>query len=620
MPKRQDLDPGNPIKLAVKGEEHSVTTAGGGSLLVAPIIFPPGSNSPDHCDKKPIRGADLGLFQNHLPAGGCLVTIHDPLTASAWINLNYDHPLLRSLRDRQIGGPFAMMLSAHTEALVIFGPTDDPAILEYAKSLAKLSSFAIIVRRDADNPVSRFALAKSIKASTGPNVTSFTQDAGNGGQNFATSGSSTNAGTGESCENEDGIEDDRDSEDIRDNGDDDKGDSRRNGRGNGKGKSPITGNRKGGREKWEGLTHRVLAVCRLNVDADNCYELGIESTFRFWVPTAPEGPLDRDAMFKSLEQTDIEAFTRLEVGADGAQLAVDAAMRHWDSISGGNEPARQIYTQTSHEHTQTRSMERSKGQSSEIEAAADRAAPDWIVRQQSGDRFHEEQRSYISIATSYEPQLSPFGDITKPLDVNVGLGLILMDQDNSDQANISFVNRNQLHLWVSESDSKARARGVIVLVSNYLPNIRTESKLLVAEDELDVDITSPVFESDNAPRSSESSSSTLNPQQKSRIEISGPNGVNDALPPSDEVIEVSAARILKAPSTNTGKLRKAPPSPLQPLPSIPLRPLVTRGWDTSTQRWLTPVWPDLDEGFKAADAFRSDAKPKRCWKLERSRL
>ncbi|KAJ6560938.1 hypothetical protein B0H10DRAFT_1158746 [Mycena sp. CBHHK59/15] len=129
MPKRQDLDPGNPIKLAVKGEEHSVTTAGGGSLLVAPIIFPPGSNSPDHCDKKPIRGADLGLFQNHLPAGGCLVTIHDPLTASAWINLNYDHPLLRSLRDRQIGGPFAMMLSAHTEALVIFGPTDDPAIL-----------------------------------------------------------------------------------------------------------------------------------------------------------------------------------------------------------------------------------------------------------------------------------------------------------------------------------------------------------------------------------------------------------------------------------------------------------------------------------------------------------
>jgi hypothetical protein len=83
--------------------------------------------------------------------GGCVVSAYDSDSADAWIDKNYDHKLLVSLREANIGGPVASMLSIQSAALAIFGSMS-MSLIQMADALAELSGFPVIVRPSEEDP------------------------------------------------------------------------------------------------------------------------------------------------------------------------------------------------------------------------------------------------------------------------------------------------------------------------------------------------------------------------------------------------------------------------------------------------------------------------------------
>ncbi|KAJ7157570.1 hypothetical protein C8R43DRAFT_1234499 [Mycena crocata] len=586
---------------------------------MAPLIIFPSKHVSEECSQ-PVRPGDLELLENGLLAGGCLVTIHDPTEAISWLDANFKNPLLCSLRERGVAGPFPVMLSTSIQGLAIFGSLTKLSLTHDAEALAKLSNFAVIVRPESDHPIPKFARSKSPEEATGSiKIASLSNGTGNN-QESRSLGSGGEIGNGSgSGDTGDGGDSGAGGGDPRNEGCDEKGESGRD-EDSGKRKSAANNNEK--------------AACKLKVSSTSTYNFRVKSTFRFAAPIPDDTLLDRNAIFESLNETDIEAYTKLEVDTDRQQLLVDAtyaslgfeghrrrSLHSCKYIAGGNEPPKQIYTQANEDRTHTLkgvvagytgfmpkaegTFNHGKTHTNGLQATAATTAPDWIVRQKLGDRFNEDKKSYLSIATSYEPHSKPFDTILEPLDVNVGLGLVLADSDEPQEIPISFVNRNQIHLWVSDPNSKTPARGVIFLVSNYLPNIRTEHRLMITEDEIPIDISTPVLPS------SSSSESAISIETK-------PNHNNETHSAKNpEIFDVSIAPVQK--SLNNGKLRKSPP-PSRAITPIQLQPCVTRGWNITTKCWLAPVWPDLDEGFKAVEAFRpaiDNPQRRRCWKLIR---
>ncbi|KAJ7496618.1 hypothetical protein FB451DRAFT_1549704 [Mycena latifolia] len=79
-------------------------------------------------DSTPKACAGLGDLPKYLPNGGTILSVHQPTTSLAWLEDNYDAPMVKSIRRSNVfSGPFAMMLFPEQPALAIFGPrNNDP--------------------------------------------------------------------------------------------------------------------------------------------------------------------------------------------------------------------------------------------------------------------------------------------------------------------------------------------------------------------------------------------------------------------------------------------------------------------------------------------------------------
>jgi hypothetical protein len=86
--------------------------------------------------------------------------VYDSDVASAWLEANYDHDCVVALRENNIGGPIASMLSVESAALAIFGSISAP-VIQMADKLAELSGFPVMIRPLREYP-SRFKWAKWI--------------------------------------------------------------------------------------------------------------------------------------------------------------------------------------------------------------------------------------------------------------------------------------------------------------------------------------------------------------------------------------------------------------------------------------------------------------------------
>lgn len=78
-------------------------------------------------------------------------SVHQPTKAAQWVENNYDHRLLRSIRDQGLGGPVALMLFPTTPALAIFGESDNEN-LYLSRKLAILSDLPVVLRPLEDRP------------------------------------------------------------------------------------------------------------------------------------------------------------------------------------------------------------------------------------------------------------------------------------------------------------------------------------------------------------------------------------------------------------------------------------------------------------------------------------
>jgi hypothetical protein len=87
--------------------------------------------------------------------GGCVLSVHDCGYADAWIDANYDHKCVVALRENNIGGPIASMLSVKSAALAIFGTISAP-LIQMAEELAEISGLPIMIRPFGEDPSPRF--------------------------------------------------------------------------------------------------------------------------------------------------------------------------------------------------------------------------------------------------------------------------------------------------------------------------------------------------------------------------------------------------------------------------------------------------------------------------------
>ncbi|KAJ6535010.1 hypothetical protein B0H19DRAFT_1184701 [Mycena capillaripes] len=163
-----------------------------------------------------------------------------------------------------------------------------------------------------------------------------------------------------------------------------------------------------------------------------------------------------------------------------------------------------------------------------------------------------------------------------PLDVKVGMGINLRPAGTEKPLpQISFINRNQVLIWVSEPTSRARIRGIVVLLSSYLDNIQTEEKLAINEEE-DIELAAPLL--------------------KLRKEE----------PPEPGTISLSIAQVQYPGASCSNKFgagfisKLGQQSSAAPLIDIPPHEYLARGWDVNNNEWRSVLWPALDKHSRAA--------------------
>ncbi|KAJ7809113.1 hypothetical protein B0H14DRAFT_2608282 [Mycena olivaceomarginata] len=116
------------------------------------VIYSPNYDRPQMRDGC-VTTNDVTSIQANLGSRGCLISVHEPIETSTWIEINWDNPLLTSIRRNGCDGPFAMMLSSEQPALAFFGSHFDPLMANAAETLARLSGFPVLIRPSGDNPM-----------------------------------------------------------------------------------------------------------------------------------------------------------------------------------------------------------------------------------------------------------------------------------------------------------------------------------------------------------------------------------------------------------------------------------------------------------------------------------
>ncbi|KAJ7645901.1 hypothetical protein DFH06DRAFT_1210652 [Mycena polygramma] len=144
-------------------EATSVAT----SVIYWPEIQDGDGGETGRTDSTPQPSAGVEEFEKRYLHGGSILEIYQPTTSLAWLEENYDHPIVKLIR-KKYGGPLAEMLFPDTPALTIFGPHNEEKMARCAQRLADESRFPVISRPTELDPMLRF---RSLSADIGANGT-----------------------------------------------------------------------------------------------------------------------------------------------------------------------------------------------------------------------------------------------------------------------------------------------------------------------------------------------------------------------------------------------------------------------------------------------------------------
>ncbi|KAJ7859320.1 hypothetical protein B0H14DRAFT_2746942 [Mycena olivaceomarginata] len=563
---------------------------------------------------------DSAFIQANLGAEGCLVSVHEPTEAASWTEDNLNDPVLTSIRNSGCGGPFAWMLSPTKPALAIFGSYNEPVVVNMAQTLAHSSGFPVVIRPPSDNP----ALTLLTRNTVPPYFRS--PDTGR---------DERRSNLNDSREGETEVEDERSTEEpgggaepnghVLNSAEEqqplDGGSQGSGGEGGGGAGEPTTVD-----GKWEGPLHSTRVKLRLKPHRDTARTCAVTIgyTYKFLVNRDSNIPIDLDNLSHALSQPEVLALVDLKIETRKRETQVDRSYANIGFLAhrknsindrqffsrGFDQPDRilkrgqqrqsqrgfQGVVGFSHGPVGTAAMSDNRTNGTTLEGTDTKALPKYRVLSEPGDEWDKDNKSYSSYDIVYEAQDIPLGDEqpdAHPLEVKVGMGINLRPAGSKKPLpQISFVNRNQVLIWVSDPTSKAPIRGILVLMSSYLDNIRTEEELSIYE--------------------------------QGEIQL-GTEPLNDSKFESEEhepgTVSLSVAQVEKHDTPGSNKFLATIPnfitkrgrgSSVSNLTDIPAHEYQARGWDVDNEEWRSVLWPALDKDFLAAEREKSAA----VWKIQ----
>ncbi|KAJ7136621.1 hypothetical protein C8R44DRAFT_360459 [Mycena epipterygia] len=595
------------------------------------IIYSPAKGS-FQSDDSFLSIDDISCLEANLGMGGCLISVHEPVAAARWIENNWGDPLLTSLQESGCCGPVAFMLLPTKPALALFGVYDDPFVASAAESLAELSGFPVVIRPIGDNPIRTLPHTNSDLGNISDQGNQLGgNNAGEGYGEPMDGDESTTAGGlgggGRDGDRDDGDagsdEDGSDSKNMRDKkpnqgGEDQSDNSGDDGGDSGGGWTAIEDN-------WESQVHSTLLKLRLKLNTTDTYAISIGYDFKFKINQETELPIDLEDLGRPLSQPEVIVLVDFKIETRARETQVDRSYANIgfvahreESIRGrkfldrGFDVPERVYKQGRQRQVQkginatvgfsgghpmaTAALSYNVNQGSMLEATDSKSMPRCRVAHENGDDWDEDTGSYSSYNIAYQPQdmaLDAERDELHPLEVKVGMGINLQPPGSkAPLPRISFINRNQVLIWVSDPLSKARVRGIVVLMSSYLDNIRAKEQLLIYERQ-EVDLMNTL---------------ALKPARETKKKE-----------PKQGTISLSIAEVQSQGTSGSNKFWKVPAFIKQrlsiPIRDIPPHEFLARGWDAENSRWRTVLWPALDQYFRAADLERTSPVWKIQWKM-----
>ncbi|KAF7358454.1 hypothetical protein MVEN_00895900 [Mycena venus] len=555
-------------------------------------IYSPHGDAPE-TPAHPFTPKDMAWIETEFGSGGCLLSIHDSTEAASWIEDNWETPLLTSVRNSGCGGPFAWMLSPIEPALAIFGCCDDPLVVNMAQSLADLSAFPVVIRAASDNPA----------------LTLLNNDAGppDGYYHFNNATGNNDQRGRDLGEDEAPTENERNSGEAEDGGarDDDLNDVASDGAGFKRAGDPET--------NWDGNTRALgggdggrtrIKLC-LNLNNTQTYPVTILYSFRFTINGETQTPVHPNKLSEALYKPEVMALVDLKIKNRPHETLVDRSyanigfVAHREQsifdeefLSRGYDPPDSIleYGQqqqnqlgfqvtagwSSHSPLVTAMGSGNRTKGTTVKATDTKATPRWCVDSIPGDDWSKANKSYSSYDLVYRAQDIPLDDgrpAFHPFDVKMGMGISLQLAASEPVPQISFIHRNLVPIWVYDSKSKAGIRGIAVLMSSYVDDIKTREGLRIWE-EVETDLGTGI---------------SIVP--KTREDEPG-------------IISMSIAEVEKKDNhksgtrSNTLSTKSSLQSSDRPVTLMPPHVYHARGWNAENGEWRNVWWPALDECFR----------------------
>ncbi|KAJ7202438.1 hypothetical protein C8J57DRAFT_1735729 [Mycena rebaudengoi] len=573
----------------------------------------------------------------------CLMSVHEPGDAVSWIEENWNSDLLDSIRNSDCGGPLPWMLSPEESSLAIFGSYQNSTVVGKAQALAEFSGFPVVIRPPGDNPVLtlindaelRSASDDGTSSSTHKEKSSDGNDAANKDEDMPERVGNSGGGAGRESagHGDEGAGEQRQRGRAGGSGGGGDENNGKNGRAGGsgggedKGQNRNAGGSGGGGgggggddgegptfvdDKWESPLHGTRAKLGLKINTAQTYTVNIGYTFRFTIQRKTEIPINLNDLNGPLSQPEVISLVDFKIETRPRETQVD---RSYASIGFVAHRKKSIFQREFlhrgfdlpdklYMHGKNRQIQRevraalgfSQGgplattafayhhnSESTLEATDSKVMPRCHVAEEIGDEWDSDNESYSSYNMVYRAHVKPLEGDSEfyPLAVKVGMGINLQPSGSkAPHPRISFVNRNQVFIWVFDPTSKARIRGIVVLMSSYLANIRSQEELAIYE-QADIDLSAGPS---NAPTENDH-------HEPGTISLSIAKVENQNTPRPN--------RLRMAVSGLAAKLKHR--CPTSDVTYIRPHEYLARGWDATNSRWRSVLWPALNKDFGAAD-------------------
>ncbi|KAJ7795847.1 hypothetical protein B0H13DRAFT_745578 [Mycena leptocephala] len=249
--------------------------------------------------------------------------------------------------------------------------------------------------------------------------------------------------------------------------------------------------------KWESQLHRTRVKLRLKLNTAHTYTVTVGYNFKFTINRETEMPIDFEDMTRPLSQPEVIVFVDFKVETRPRETQVDRSYAcigfvahrresiiEREFLPRGFDRPDKFYKRGQQRQSQrglqaalgfsqgspmgTATFSYNRTNNTTLEATDSKVMPRCRMHHEIGDEWDEGSKSYSSYNIAYQMQDTQLDVESEfhPLEVKVGMGINLRPPGSEKPLpQISFINRNQVLIWVSDPTSRARIRGIVVLMS-----------------------------------------------------------------------------------------------------------------------------------------------------------